>query len=278
MVRHESTAEKMAGAVHLSSEAAPENGFKRLPKSGGRGVRALPPTVMIAVENPLVANMMAATLTHAGFTTLSGSTDAEVASLLVEVIPDVLVVDSRLADTAAWVAGRTERAGNRPRAVVLLVDPGAIDSRPIRIDETLATLNKPVAPEHLVAAVARLANRDRAEENTCAAERLGPLLIDIARQMVFLQAADAPPQAIELSPSEFRLLRFFCSHSDRALTRAEILRGVWGATAVLEERTVDVHVVRLRQALEPFGMASIIRTVRGVGYAVAAIPAVSATR
>lgn len=73
-------------------------------------------------------------------------------------------------------------------------------------------------------------------------------------------------QRIELGPTEFRLLRHFMSHGDRVFTRSQLLDTVWGANVYIEERTVDVHIRRLRKALEPFGKESLIQTVRGAGY------------
>jgi two-component system, OmpR family, phosphate regulon response regulator PhoB len=73
-------------------------------------------------------------------------------------------------------------------------------------------------------------------------------------------------QPIELAPTEFRLLRHFMSHRDRVFTRSQLLDAVWGIAVYIEERTVDVHIRRLRKALEPFGKAHLIQTVRGAGY------------
>jgi two-component system phosphate regulon response regulator PhoB len=224
---------------------------------------------MIAVENPAVAGMMGSMLASAGYATLTASTDPEVARLLVDIVPDVLVLDSRLGATVARIGSGTFEADAGPKATVLLLDSGLSWPSEVAAGCFFATLRKPVASETLVEAVARASSGESPVQAPPLAETLGPLLIDHARQMVILQRSGEPARPVALSPSEFRLLGFFANNADRALSRSEILRGVWGATAMLEERTVDVHVVRLRQALEPLGVASMIRTVRGVGYAVA---------
>ena len=262
----------MLNAAHVSPDTGRPGAFQRLPKAGGRSARALPPTVMVAVENPVVAKVMADSLAHAGFTTLTASTDPDVAALLDEVLADILVLDARLAGTSAWAAAGQDGAGGRPKAVVMLVERGMPASGARQDGCIVATLVKPVSAEALVDAVVRASVEKKSEPDSSRSERLGPLLIDCSRQQVLVDHGEAPVQAVELSPSEFRLLHFFASHSDRVVTRAEILRGVWGATAVLEERTVDVHIVRLRNALKPFGLESIIRTVRGAGYAVGTLP------
>jgi two-component system phosphate regulon response regulator PhoB len=71
---------------------------------------------------------------------------------------------------------------------------------------------------------------------------------------------------IEIGPTEYRLLHFFMTHAERAYSRAQLLDQVWGGSVYVEERTVDVHIRRLRKALEPFGLDGLIQTVRGTGY------------
>ena len=73
-------------------------------------------------------------------------------------------------------------------------------------------------------------------------------------------------KAVQVGPTEFRLLHFFMSHPERVFSRSQLLDQVWGRNVYIEERTVDVHIRRLRKALEPFGFDNLVQTVRGVGY------------
>ena len=91
--------------------------------------------------------------------------------------------------------------------------------------------------------------------------RIGDLQLDPASHRV---AADG--QALEMGPTEFRLLHFFMTHPERVYSRRQLLDMIWGLNAYVEERTVDVHIRRLRKALEPHRMENLIGTVRGVGY------------
>lgn len=91
--------------------------------------------------------------------------------------------------------------------------------------------------------------------------RIGALEIDVAGQRV-----TANGESVHLGPTEYRLLHFFASHPERVYTREQVLDRVWGQSVYVEERTVDVHVRRLRKALEPFGCDAMIQTVRGTGY------------
>jgi two-component system phosphate regulon response regulator PhoB len=83
-------------------------------------------------------------------------------------------------------------------------------------------------------------------------------------------AGDEP---VHLGPTEYRLLHFFMSHSERVYSRAQLLDHVWGGSVYIEERTVDVHIRRLRKTLEAWGLDTLIQTVRGAGYRFSAQPA-----
>jgi two-component system phosphate regulon response regulator PhoB len=89
----------------------------------------------------------------------------------------------------------------------------------------------------------------------------GGLQIDLAQHRVFAQG-----QAVQIGPTEFRLLHFFMTHPERVYSRSQLLDQVWGRNVYIEERTVDVHIRRLRKALEPHGFENLVQTVRGVGY------------
>lgn len=91
--------------------------------------------------------------------------------------------------------------------------------------------------------------------------KVNGLEVDVASQRV-----TAHGDAVKLGPTEYRLLHFFISHPDRVYTREQVLDRVWGQNVYVEERTVDVHIRRLRKALEPHGVAEMIQTVRGTGY------------
>jgi two-component system phosphate regulon response regulator PhoB len=89
----------------------------------------------------------------------------------------------------------------------------------------------------------------------------GDLMLDVAMHRV-----TSAGQEIELGPTEFRLLQYFLSHPDRVYSRSRLLDAVWGQQVFIEERTVDVHIRRLRKALEPYGKDGLVQTVRGAGY------------
>ncbi|RMG30085.1 MAG: response regulator, partial [Gammaproteobacteria bacterium] len=120
-------------------------------------------------------------------------------------------------------------------------------------------VTKPFSPRELAARIRAVLRR----AGGMADERLvaGTLVLDPAAHRV---SVDGEP--VHLGPTEFRLLHHFMAHPERVYSRSQLLDAVWGRDAFIEERTVDVHVRRLRKALTPFGLAGRIETVRGVGY------------
>ena len=93
----------------------------------------------------------------------------------------------------------------------------------------------------------------------------GPLRIDGAAHRVFARTG-AEEQAVPIGPTEYRLLHFIMTHPERVYSRAQLLDHVWGGSVYVEERTIDVHIRRLRKALEPAGLDAMVQTVRGAGY------------
>jgi two-component system phosphate regulon response regulator PhoB len=123
-------------------------------------------------------------------------------------------------------------------------------------------VNKPFSPAELAARIKAVLRRCNPTESggkqTIECERL---ILDTKGHRVTVDG-----ERINLGPTEFRLLHFFMKNSDRAYSRGQLLDYVWGDTVYIEERTVDVHIRRLRKALEPSGYENLVQTVRGVGY------------
>ena len=120
-------------------------------------------------------------------------------------------------------------------------------------------ITKPFSPRELIARVRAL--QRRAGQPSDGVVQIGNLTIDLKSHRLSVDG-----QAIHLGPTEFRLLSFLVQHPDRAFDRAQLLDRVWGRSVYVEERTVDVHVLRLRRALKPHGLDKLIETVRGIGY------------
>ena len=120
-------------------------------------------------------------------------------------------------------------------------------------------ITKPFAPRELIARIKALLRRASPSDNEVLVA--GALRLDTVSHRVTVEENE-----ISLGPTEYRLLKFFLQNPDRVYSRGQLLDHVWGQNIYVEERTVDVHIRRLRKALEPFGIDKIVQTVRGAGY------------
>ena len=119
---------------------------------------------------------------------------------------------------------------------------------------------KPFSSRELLARIRAVMRRSR-EDDEDGSIRVGTLHIDGAAHRVFIGG-----EAIQIGPAEYRLLHFFMTHPERVYSRVQLLDHVWGGSVYVEERTVDVHIRRLRRTLEPSGLDAMVQTVRGAGY------------
>jgi two-component system phosphate regulon response regulator PhoB len=126
-------------------------------------------------------------------------------------------------------------------------------------------VTKPFSPKELIARIKAVLRR-RAPQLTDDVVDLGGLRLDPTTHRLSGRIADDSNIALEIGPTEFRLLHFFMTHPERVYSRAQLLDQVWGDHVFLEERTVDVHIRRLRHALSPTNHEHLVETVRGSGY------------
>ncbi|MFC0250865.1 winged helix-turn-helix domain-containing protein [Massilia consociata] len=190
--------------------------------------------------------------------------DAESALVLLdEAVPDMLLSEWDLAGQSGEALVRRLRAGPRTRELPLIM----VSARCAEPDKILALesgaddyLTKPFSPRELLARMHAVLRR-RAPQPSSDTIQLAGLRLDPGTQRV-----SAGARQIVLGPVEFRLLNFLMHHPERVHTRSQLLDKVWGRHAVLDERTVDAHVGRLRSALQPSGHQEHIETVRGTGY------------
>lgn len=223
---------------------------------------AAPSTVMIVEDDAAIVELMRFTLTQAGFCVLHTNTAEEAQLRLQEVLPDVVVLDWMLPARSGLDLARSIRSDTRMRRLPIVMvtaradEADRIDGLEHGADDYLV---KPFSPRELVARV-RAVLRRRAPELSREVLEVGALKLNTATHSVTLAG-----QAMEMSPTEFKLLRFLMAHPSRVFTRSQLLAKVWGDYSQIEERTVDVHMRRLRCSLGTEGEA-FIETVRGVGY------------
>jgi two-component system, OmpR family, phosphate regulon response regulator PhoB len=129
-------------------------------------------------------------------------------------------------------------------------------------------VTKPFSARELLARIRAVLRRSR-EDDEHGSVGLGALRIDGAAHRVFAQRG-GESQPVQIGPTEYRLLHFFMTHPERVYSRAQLLDHVWGGSVYVEERTIDVHIRRLRKTLEPHELDGMIQTVRGAGYRLSA--------
>ncbi|MBI4754764.1 MAG: phosphate regulon transcriptional regulator PhoB [Betaproteobacteria bacterium] len=223
----------------------------------------MPANILLVEDEPAIQELIAANLTRAGHHVLRAG-DAETAQRMVrEALPDLVLLDWMLPGMSGIEFARRLRAQERTRAVpIIMLTARADEQDKIAGLETGADdyITKPFSPRELVARIKAVLRR-RAPQATEDAVEIGGLRLDPATHRI-----TGAGRAIVLGPTEFRLLHFLMTHPERVHSRTQLLDQVWGDHVFVEERTVDVHIRRLRSALEPFGFDRLIQTVRGSGY------------
>ena len=225
------------------------------------------PTILVVEDEPAILELLKVNLADAGYD-VEGVGDAEAAhALLKGALPDLVLLDWMLPGQSGLALARALRADPRTRElpIIMVTARGDEADRVAGLESWVDDyVTKPFSPRELKARIKAVLRR-RAPEAAQEPLEVGPIRLDPATHRVTVD-----DQSLHLGPTEFRLLRFFLARPERVHTRAQLLDGVWGDHVYLEERTVDVHIRRLRLALEPFGAQDLIETVRGAGYRIAA--------
>ena len=225
--------------------------------------------ILVVEDEAAITTLIRFTLEHAGCAVCTAGSVAEAKPLLAERLPDVVLLDWMLPDVSGVDFARQLRQDSRTRElpIILLTARGEERDKEQGLNWGADDyITKPFSPRELVARIHALLRR-RAPQKTQTQIQIGHLLLDPAEQRV-----SAHDQALACGPTEFKLLHFFMTHPERIYSRSQLLDAVWGDHVFVEERTVDVHIRRLRLSLEPGGCADWVQTVRGMGYRFSAAP------
>ncbi len=218
--------------------------------------------VLIVEDETPIREMIAFHLARAGFDTLEAADCRRARELLANERPDVALIDWMLPDMSGLELTRTLKRDqqNEDLAIIMLTARAEEHDKVAGLDGGADDyVTKPFSPRELVARIQAVLRRSRSGDNETISA--GVLELDSAGHRVTAQGKE-----IKLGPTEYRLLQFFMSHPDRVYSRTQLLDRVWGANVYVEERTVDVHVRRLRKALHSENADEYIQTVRGAGY------------
>jgi len=229
----------------------------------------MPVNVLVVEDEPAIQELIAVNLEHAGHR-VTRAKDAEAALRLVRsMLPDLLLIDWMLPGMSGASLARLLRQDERTRQIpIIMLTARSAEQDKIAGLEAGADdyVTKPFSPKELVARIKAVLRR-RAPQATDDPVQSAGLRLDPATRRVFGDST-----LLDLGPTEFRLLHFLMTHAERVHSRAQLLDKVWGDHVFIEERTVDVHIRRLRKSLEPTGHDRLIETVRGAGYRFSANP------
>ncbi len=224
-------------------------------------------TVLVVEDEPQIQELVAANLEHFGHRVLRAGSAEEAERAIRDELPDVVVLDWMLPGESGLAFARRLRTDERTRELpILMLTARAMEADKLSGLEAGADdyLTKPFSPRELAARIKAVLRR-RAPQHSGDQVEVEGLRLDPAARLV-----TAGERRLELSPVEFRLLNFLMTHPGRVYSRSQLLDQVWGDHVYIEERTVDVHIRRLRKALQPSGHDRLIDTVRGAGYALRA--------
>lgn len=220
-------------------------------------------TILVVEDEPAIQELIAVNLSFAGHKVLRAFDSEQAETLINAELPDLILLDWMLPGQTGLALARKLRNQERTRQVpiIMLTAKGAeqdkIDGLEAGADDYIT---KPFSPKELMARIKAVLRR-RAPQLTDDLTEVAGLKLDPAAHRL---SGNGQPLAI--GPTEFRLLHFFMTHPERVFSRSQLLDQVWGDHVFVEERTVDVHIRRLRKALEPTGHDQHIETVRGTGY------------
>ncbi len=219
--------------------------------------------ILIVEDEASIRDMVAFALRKAGMEPVHAA-DARAAQLAIaEKVPDLILLDWMLPGLSGLDLARRLRKEQISREVPIIMltargeEMDRVNGLEAGVDDYIV---KPFSSRELIARIRAVLRRSPGGDGEGIVE-LGKLRIDEPAHRVF-----ADGSAVPIGPTEYRLLHFFMTHADRVYSRTQLLDHVWGSSVYVEERTVDVHIRRLRKTLEPFGLDGMVQTVRSAGY------------
>ena len=223
--------------------------------------------ILIVEDEPAIRDMVAYALRKGEFEPVTAGDGREAQAAIAERVPDLILLDWMLPGSSGLELARRWRRESLTRDVpiIMLTARGEENDRvgglEAGVDDHVV---KPLSARELLARIRAVMRRSR-EDDEDGSVQVGALRIDGAAHRVFA-GAGGEPAPVAIGPTEYRLLHFFMTHPERVYSRSQLLDHVWGGSVYVEERTVDVHIRRLRKTLEPHGLDAMVQTVRGTGY------------
>jgi len=219
--------------------------------------------ILIVDDESAIREMIAMALELAGYDTLEASDAKTAHSIIVDEQPDMMLLDWMMPGTSGIELARRLRAdpATKDLPIIMLTAKADEDNKVQGLEAGIDDyITKPFSPKELIARLKAVLRRSLPDVDEGVIS-IGGIILD----PVSHRGSDASGQSLSVGPTEFKLLHFFMTHQDRAYSRGQLLDMVWGGNVYVEERTVDVHIRRLRKAIGP-NLENLIQTVRGTGY------------
>ena len=227
---------------------------------------ALDTTILLVEDEPAILELLEFTLAPKGYKLQRALDAGQARAAIRAALPDLIILDWMMPGESGVQLARALRADPRTRSLpIIMLTAKADETDKVGGLDAGADdyITKPFSPRELGSRVNALLRR-RAPEHAEEPITYGPLLVDPSRF-----EARAHGALLDIGATEFKLLRFFVAHPERVFSRAQLLDQVWGDHTFIEERTVDVHILRLRKALAASHVEDLVQTVRGAGYRLA---------
>jgi two-component system, OmpR family, phosphate regulon response regulator PhoB len=221
------------------------------------------PNILVVEDEAAIREMLNFSLGKAGFSVHEAADARQAQDMMSKAIPDLVLLDWMLPGTSGVdLANKLRQAKRTHNVPIIMLTARGEEENKIKGLEAGADdyVTKPFSTRELIARINAVLRRSGGEVEGDVLEA-GSLKLDTVGHRVTVDN-----QPLELGPTEFRLLHFFMTHAERVFSRSQLLDQVWGDHVYIEERTVDVHIRRLRRALESHDCDKFIQTVRGAGY------------
>lgn len=231
------------------------------------------PRVLIVEDEPAIAELVAVNLNHSGFMAVVAGDSVSALKELDGVLPDIILLDWMLPGQSGLSLARQLRKQPRTKNIPILMltargdEPDKVAGLDAGADDYVT---KPFSTQELLARI-RAVLRRRAPEAVTDTVTVGGLILDAGTHRIAFHGKE-----LKFGPTEFKLLHYLMKHAERVHSRGTLLDKVWGDHVFIEERTVDVHVKRLRESLGAAG--AMVETVRGAGYRLTALPSMTAAQ
>ena len=219
--------------------------------------------ILVVEDEDAIRAMLVMVLEQANFSPIAAADAQEAQKILAENLPDLILLDWMLPGISGveWARRLKKEPMYRDIPIILLTARGEEEDK-VRGLEIGADdyMTKPFSPKELVARIRAVLRRSGKLQGSSTI-MLGDLILDTEQHRLSIGS-----QQLEVSPTEFRLIHFFMTHPDKVYSRSQLLDQVWGRSVYIEERTIDVHIRRLRKILAEHNREELVQTVRGFGY------------